>query len=129
MRDANLQVNKKNSFTHRPSCTSPSFSQNTSQLYLPTRPWKFESTISFWKCKRKVVLLVISMLIQQTSQFSRFHRVSQGFTALLTVSRSHGRFLISHGFTNFKWIFSKTHSFLKKTNTGGTFQYCWRTHI
>ena len=45
--------------THPPSCILPSFFQNTSQLLLPRRLWKFESTISFWKCKRKVVFLVI----------------------------------------------------------------------
>ena len=43
---------------------------------------------------------------------------SHGFTVCHTVSlpfsRSHGRFFISHGFTNFKWIFSQTHNFLRK---------------
>ena len=29
LRDANLQVNGKNFFTHPPSCILPSFSQNT----------------------------------------------------------------------------------------------------
>ena len=43
---------------------------------------------------------------------------SHGFTVCHTVSlpfsRSHGRFFISHGFTNFERIFSRTYSFLKK---------------
>ena len=58
-----LQVNEKNSFTHAPSCTLPSFSQNssfsknTSRLLLPKRLSKCASTISFRKYKRKVVLL------------------------------------------------------------------------
>ena len=43
---------------------------------------------------------------------------SHGFTVCHTVSlpfsRSHGRFFISHGFANFKWIFSQTHNFLRK---------------
>ena len=58
-----LQVNDKNSFTHTPSCTlrsfsqNSSFSQNTSRLLLPKRFWKCASTISFRKYKRKVVLL------------------------------------------------------------------------
>ena len=43
---------------------------------------------------------------------------SHGFTVCHTVSlpfsRSHGRFFISHGFTNFKWIFSQTHNFVRK---------------
>ena len=44
---------------------------------------------------------------------------SHGFTVCHTVSlpfsRSHGRFFISHGFTNFKWIFSQS-QFPKKTS-------------
>ena len=43
---------------------------------------------------------------------------SHGFTVCHTVSPpfsvSYGSFFISHDFTNFEWIFSKTHSFLKK---------------
>ena len=43
---------------------------------------------------------------------------SLGFTVCHTVSvsfsRTHGRFFISHGFTNLERIFSQTHSFLKK---------------
>ena len=35
-------------------------------------------------------------------------------TVSLSFSRYHGRFFISHGFTNFKWIFSQTHNFLRK---------------
>ena len=37
MRDANLQVNEKNSLTNPPSCILPSFSKNASQLLLPKR--------------------------------------------------------------------------------------------
>ena len=58
------KLTQKNSITHPPSCISPSFSQNTSQLLLPTRLWKFDGIISFWKCKRKIVLLVIYLFIQ-----------------------------------------------------------------
>ena len=47
----------------------------------------------------------------QTSQHSRFHRVSYGFTAFLKVSRW---LLHFNGFTNFEQIFSQMHSFLKK---------------
>ena len=46
----------------------------------------------------------------QTSQLSRFHRVSHGFTAF---SLSHGSFFISHGFTIFERNFSQTRSFLR----------------
>ena len=35
-------------------------------------------------------------------------------TVLLPFLRSHGRFLISHDFTNFEQIFSQTDSFLEK---------------
>ena len=57
------QVNEKNSFTYTPSCIftllsqNASFYQNASRLLLPKRLWKCESTISFRKYKRKVVLL------------------------------------------------------------------------
>ena len=37
LRDANLQVNKKNSFTNPPSGIWPSFSKNASRLILPKR--------------------------------------------------------------------------------------------
>ena len=37
----------KNSFTHRPSCILPSFSQNASRLLLSKRLWKCASIISF----------------------------------------------------------------------------------
>ena len=43
---------------------------------------------------------------------------SHGFILCHTVSlpflQSHGSFFISHGFTNFRWIFSQTHNFLRK---------------
>ena len=46
---------------------------------------------------------------------------SHGFTVCHTVSLSfswsHGRFFIFHGFTNFKWIFSQTHNFLRTQNS------------
>ena len=52
---------------------------------------------------------------------------SHGFTMCHTFSvpfsQSHGRFFISHRFTNFERTFSQTHSFLKKKkNTGSTFR-------
>ena len=61
LRDANLQVYKKNSFTYPPSCILPSFSKNASQLLLPKRLLKCVSKISFRKYKQKVVLLVIHL--------------------------------------------------------------------
>ena len=35
-------------------------------------------------------------------------------TVLLPFLWSHSRLFISHGFTNFKWVFSQTHNFLRK---------------
>ena len=43
-------------------------------------------------------------------------------TISLPFSRSHGRFFISPGFTNFEWIFYPNSQFYKRTNTGSTFQ-------
>ena len=63
---------KKSTFTNPPSCILPSFSQNASRLLLPKRPWKCESTISFWKCKRKVVLLVIYLFNYDSSKSTFF---------------------------------------------------------
>ena len=76
---AYLHVNEKNSFTHPSSCILPSFSQNTSELLLPKRLWKFESTISFWKCKWKVVLLVIYLFNYDSSK-SIFFMLNYGIT-------------------------------------------------
>ena len=42
------------------------------------------------------------------------HCFTMCHTVSLPFSRSHGRFFISHGFTNFEQMFSKTHNFLKK---------------
>ena len=76
---ANLQVNEKNSFTHPSLCILPSFSKNRSELLLPKRLWKFESTISFWKCKWKVVLLVIYLFNYDSSK-SIFFMLNYGIT-------------------------------------------------
>ena len=64
---------KKNSFTHPPSCILPSFSQNASRLLLPKRFCKCVSTISFRKYKRKVVLLVIYLLNNNSSKWTFLH--------------------------------------------------------
>ena len=49
LRDANLQVNEKNSFTNRPSCILPSFSKNASRLLLPKRLLKVREKKFFQK--------------------------------------------------------------------------------
>ena len=55
LRDANLQVYEKNSFTYPPSCILPSFSKNASRLLLPKRLLKCANKISFRKYEQKVV--------------------------------------------------------------------------
>ena len=60
-RDANLQVDKKSSFTHPPSCILPSFSKSTSRLLLPKSLWKSASTISFRKYKRVTCKLPVQL--------------------------------------------------------------------
>ena len=82
---------KKSSFTHPPSCILPSFSQNASRLLLPKRSWKCESTISFWKCKRKVVLLVIYLFNYDSSK-------STFFTLNYGIWRS-----LEHSFDQINW--------------------------
>ena len=82
------KLTKKDSFTHPPSYILPSFSQNASQLVLPKRLWKFESRISFWKCKRKVVLLVIYLFSYDSSKSIFFICWIMAFNVLV-------RFLLS----------------------------------
>ena len=53
--------------------------------------------------------------------------VSPCVTQFQCLSHGHGRFFISHGFTNFEWIFSPNSQFSLKMNTGNTFQ-CWKMH-
>ena len=50
---------RKNSFTQPHSCILPSFSHNSSRLFLPKRLWKCVSKLFFMKYKQKAVLLVI----------------------------------------------------------------------
>ena len=78
-RDANVQVNKKNSFTHPLSCISPSFYQNASRLLLSK---------SFKVCEnnlfpRKVVLLVIYLFHHHSSK-STFSKLNMAFDAPLS---------------------------------------------
>ena len=53
LRDANLQVNEKNSFTNPPSCILPSFSKNASRLLLPKRLLKVCEQKFFQKKRAK----------------------------------------------------------------------------
>ena len=102
---ANLQVNEKNYFTHLSSCILRSFSQNTSELLLPKRLWKSESTISFWKCKWKVVLLVIYLFNYDSSK-SIFFMLNYGIT-------------FSWGFSWVKFLSNKLEFFVFCNNIKG----------
>ena len=53
LRDANLQVNEKNSFANPPSCILPSFSKNASRLLLPKRLSKVCKQLFFQKKRAK----------------------------------------------------------------------------
>ena len=68
LRDANLQVNEKSSFTHPPSCTLSSFSKNTSRLLLPRSLWKRANTICFRKYER----VTCNVPVQYNSSKSTF---------------------------------------------------------
>ena len=70
---------------HPLSYILPSFSQNTSGLLLPKRLWKCESTISFWKCKWKVMLLLI-YFINYNSSKSTFFMLNYGIWPSLEYS-------------------------------------------
>ena len=67
LRDANLQVNKKNSFTHPHSCILPSFSKNTSRLPLPKILGKCATTVSFRKYMRFTCNLPVSLRFLQVN--------------------------------------------------------------
>ena len=73
--DANLQVYKKNYFTHPPSCSLLSFSQNVSRLLLPKTLWKCANTLPLRKHKRKVVLLVIYLFNYDSSKPAFFRHL------------------------------------------------------
>ena len=53
LRDANLQINQKNSFTNPPSCILPSFSKNASLLLLPNRLLEVRKQNFFQKKREK----------------------------------------------------------------------------
>ena len=80
LRDTNLQVNEKNSFTYPPSCILPSFSENAPWLLFPKRLWKCGTTISFRKYKWKVVCY----LFNYDSSKSTFFVLNMAFDVLLS---------------------------------------------
>ena len=47
----------------------------------------------------------------------------------LTISQSHDITALLTVLQILRGFFSQTHSFIKKANTGNTFQCCWRTHF
>ena len=72
LRDANLQVNEKNSFTNPPSCILLSFSKNAPRLLLPERFLKVCEQIFFQKNEQRVVLLVTYLLNYDSSKSTSF---------------------------------------------------------
>ena len=72
LRDANLQVNKKNFFTNPPSCILPSFSKNASRLLLPKRLLKVWSKIFFRKNEQGAAILVTYLLNHDSSKSTSF---------------------------------------------------------
>ena len=87
LRDANLQVNEKNSFTNRPSCILPSFSKNASRLLLPKRLLKLCEQKFFRKNEQRVLLVTYLMNYDSSKSTSFMLNLALGFV-LSTVSLS-----------------------------------------
>ena len=78
LRDANLLVNDKNSFTHPPSYVLPSFSKNTSRFHFPkrlcrsSRPDVFYAACNF--IKKETLVQVFSCEFCEISKDAFFYR-------------------------------------------------------
>ena len=92
LRDTNLQLNEKNSFTNPPSCILPSFSKNASRLPFPKRLLKCASKSAFFrKYKQNVVLLVTYLLNYDSSKSTSFMlHVAFGFVLSMVFVKSIG---------------------------------------
>ena len=88
---------QKNSFTHRPSCILPSFSQKASQLLFLKRLWGCASKIFFRKYKRKVVSLEftssITIHLSHLSSCSIWH-LTLSWIRFLSINRNSSFFAI-----------------------------------
>ena len=82
LRDANLQVNEKKLFLTSSFMHFAFIFSEYSRLIFPKRLWKWASTISFRKYKRKVVLLVI-YLFKYDSSKSTFFMLNMAFDVLV----------------------------------------------
>ena len=111
LRDANLQVNEKNFFSYPPSCILPSFSQKTSSElhlsnYFSRRGFaSLRVQLFFWKCKRKVVLLLIYLFNYDSSK-SIFFMLNHGIT-------------FSWGFSWVQFLSNKLEFFVSGNNIKG----------
>ena len=81
LQDANLQVNEKKLFLTSSFMHFTFTFSEYSRLIFPKRLWKWASTISFRKYKRKVVLLVIYLFNYDSSK-STFFMLNMAFDVL-----------------------------------------------
>ena len=94
-------------FQSSPSHIRKLNSQNWNKLlvWLNISVWKYEALWwVYWTLNGTIFM----------SRPLNSHSFTVCHTVLLPFSRSHGRFFISHDFTNFERIFSQAQSFLKK---------------
>ena len=72
LRNANLQVYQKNSFTYPPLYILPSFCNNASLLLFPKRLWNCASKIYFRKYKLEVALLAFYLFSYDSPKSTSF---------------------------------------------------------
>ena len=123
LRDANLQVYKKNSFIHPLSFMHFAFIFSECFTITSSEEDLCVSTISFRKYKGKVVLLVI-YLFNYDSPKSTFFMLNMAFHIVLsTVLSNNLKFFVSCNTkitrTSFFWLCVLTCTFLKKLNCSG----------
>ena len=81
LRDANLQVQEKNSFTHPPSCIQPSFFKNTSGLLLLKSFWSVRA--QFLSGNTSELLLIY--LFNYDSSKSTFSMLNMELDVLVSI--------------------------------------------
>ena len=84
LRDANLQVNKKNSFSHLHSCILPSFSQNTHDYF-------FEEVlkVSQQPTMVAIIYIIISPPPPPPQNFFYFHLYGEDFQNVILCRKFH----------------------------------------
>ena len=96
LRDANLQVNEKNSFTNCPSCILPSFSKNASRLLLPKRLLKVCKQIFFQKKRAKSVNSTYLLNYDSSKSTSFMLNMAVGFVLSTVLLSSKLKFIAIH---------------------------------